>query len=115
GGQPANGSRIDPVRPRNVSLGFTGGEPFQRFSPLELIQLRRPAELYAAGLGALATSAGPSPDELTLELSQAAENRQHQPAVWGGVVGPAVVQALEPGLLGSDFRQNIEQIPGATG
>ena len=60
------------------------------------------AHTYAAGL-----------DQLPLEVFHAAKDGQHQPAVRGGAVGPAVPEGPEPGgaLLG-DGREGIQQVPG---
>ena len=71
-------------------------------APLELVQLRRPAKLHAAGLGALTTSDDQSPDKLTLELGHATEHGQHQPAMGCRGIGPSILEALEAGAAIAD-------------
>ena len=48
--------------------------------------------LYTPRPGALSALARPAPDQLPLELGQTTEDRQHQPAVRSGCVGPGVAQ-----------------------
>ena len=59
------------------------------------------AHTYAAGL-----------DQLPLEVFHAAKDGQHQPAVRGGGVGPAVPEGSELGALLGDGREDIQQVPG---
>jgi len=65
GSSPGNDRMTDSLRSlapegRVLVLGFAGGEPSERLSPLELVQLHRSAKLHAASHGALTTSAGPT-------------------------------------------------------
>jgi hypothetical protein len=68
--------------------------------------------LYAASdcLGAPLTS--PRPDQLALELGEAAQPSEHQATMGGGGVGPGIAQRPEPRLLLGDRREGVEQIPG---
>jgi hypothetical protein len=75
--EPPNRRRIHAVGPTNISLRLASVEPGQRLLPLEGRQLPRPAELHAAILSSLAALARSGPDQLSFELSQTAENRQH--------------------------------------
>src|SRR5262249_30855126 len=70
----------------------------------------RPTETKAAPLGALAALTGASADQFTFELGKAAEDSEHQPAVRGRGVGPAVLQRLEAGAALADLGEHVEQV-----
>jgi hypothetical protein len=58
--------------------------------PLVRRQLEGSAELDAFRHGAVPTIACPLADQLALELGQTTENRQHQPAMRRGRIGPGI-------------------------
>jgi len=72
--------------------GDTGRKASKGFLPLMGAELGRPAEAHAARLRSLAALSGTSPDQVALELCQAAQDREHQPAVRRRGVGPRVHQ-----------------------
>jgi hypothetical protein len=78
-----NRRRINAVGACNVCLSFAVAKPLNRFSALVRTELRRSSEFHSPGHGALTALAGPGPYQLALELSQAAQHREHQPAVGG--------------------------------
>ena len=74
-------------------------------------ELELPTEPDASGLRSLAAFIGPGPDQLPLELSEAAQDRQHQPPVWGGGVGPSIGQGPEP-CPSLPYRiEDVEEVP----
>jgi hypothetical protein len=75
-------------------------------------QFRLAAHDYRASFGALSALAGATADQFPLELGEAAQDRQHQPAVRSGRVGPGIPQGFESGALVGNGTKQIEQIPG---
>jgi hypothetical protein len=96
------------MKPRTSWAGF-------RFLPLKIAELRRAPELHPTSSSPFPTRTRPSPDQFALEFGETTEDRQHEPAMRRGGVGPAVVQALKAGLGIRDLRQDVEQIPRASG
>src|SRR5262249_29376159 len=70
------------------------------------------AKFHALRLGALPALAGALANELALELGQAAEDGEHQLAVWCGGVGPGIAQALEARAAVGDLSEHVQQVPG---
>src|SRR5262249_37301881 len=89
---------------------LAGVQTPQRLLALMRRHLPRPTEANAARLGALAALTGARADQLTLELGKAAEDSEHQPAVSGRGVGPAVLQRLEAGAALADLAEHVEQV-----
>ena len=73
-------------------------------------ELELPAEPYPSGLGSLPAFVSPGPDQLPLELSEAAEDRQHQPAVRGGGIGPGIGQGPEPRPSLPNGIEDVEEV-----
>src|SRR5262249_31010181 len=95
--QSRNGRAIDGIGSSDFSHRLAGVQTLQRFLALMRRHLARPTETNAARLGALAALTGASADQFTFELGKSAEDSEHQPAVRGRGVGPAVLQRLEAG------------------
>src|SRR5262245_4360732 len=68
--------------PSDVRLYFAICEALNSFLPLVRCQRSWTSEFYAIGLRTFAALACPGTDKLALELGQATEYREHQPAVW---------------------------------
>src|SRR5262249_13636154 len=86
----------DAVCASNVRQALTGCTTTLRLLSLERRQLGRAPDMLAAGFGARPASASASPDQLTLELGQAAKYSQHQPAVRCRSVGHASARDRNP-------------------
>ena len=108
--QPADRGGINVVGASDISLRLASGQPLQCFLPLMRRQLARPTEPNTALLRSLAALARPSPDQLTLELSQATKHGQHQPTVGARGIGPSILEALEAGATIEDGRDHVEQV-----
>src|SRR5882724_6109963 len=78
-------------------------------------ELRAAAKSDATRLRAGASLAGTGADQLTLKLSQAAEDGEHQASVRGRGVCPGIAQRCEPGACGGDGGKRVEQVAGAAG
>src|SRR5215831_18671437 len=74
-------------------------------------QDRRTTKSHATLLSALAAFTRPGADQLALKLGQAAENREHQPAVRRSRIGPSVGQRAEPRASLGDGVEDVQQIP----
>jgi hypothetical protein len=74
-----------------------------------------PTHVHAVGLGSRPAFAGPRLDQFFLKFSQAAQDRQHQPAVWSRGIGPGIGQRLEAGASLGDLIQGVEQVPRRSG
>ena len=72
-------------------------------------QLPRAAEPDATLLRTLPALARPGHDQLTLELGQAAEHSQHQPAMGCCGIGPSILEALEAGATFADGSQTLSR------
>ena len=70
--KPSDGRVMRVETARDVRLRLTRGKTRKRFLPLMGAELGRPAEAHAACLRSLATLSGTSPDQVALELCQAA-------------------------------------------
>jgi len=70
--------------------------------------LNCPAAIRAALLGPLAALTSASADQLTLELGETSEHREHQAAMRRGGVGPAVLQRLEASTALADLVEHVE-------
>ena len=73
-------------------------------------ELRLAAQLHAARHGARPAFAGARADQLALELGQAAQDGQHQPAMCCGGVGPCVAQGPETGFAIGDRGEGVQQV-----
>jgi len=93
---------------RYVGLRFALCEPLDRFLPLVWRESRGTTETHATGLGALPAFACTGTNQLALELSQATENREHQPAVRRRGVCPDVFQAAEASFPLANRGQNVQ-------
>src|SRR4029450_8410125 len=109
-----NGGGIDSVGPRNIGLRLASGKARNSLLTLVRCHLARTAELHAAILRPLAALARPGADQLALELRQATENRQHQPAMSRRGVRPCVLERLEAGATIGDRRDDVERLRGLT-
>jgi hypothetical protein len=95
------------VTPANLNETFFCLSPREGFFPsLMWRQLLLPAEPHAAGLGPGPAPSCPRQDWASLELRKSTEDRYHQLAVWGRVVGPCIRQGPEPRT--STARQPIQ-------
>ena len=88
----ADGGVADGIGPADVHQGLTGFPARNGFPPLVVRQFRLAAHYYPASFGALPAFAGATSDQFSLELGEAAQDRQHQPAVRCGRVGPGIPQ-----------------------
>jgi hypothetical protein len=92
--------------------GITAGDGF---ALLVRCQLSGPAHVNTGSLCPGAAFAGPGLDQFALELSQAAQDGQHQPTVRRGGIGPDIRQRFEARATLADLVQRVEQIPGRPG
>src|SRR5260370_41379491 len=92
GRQPADRRMSNIERAGNLARRFAGIEPGERLAPLLGVELEPPTEFDAASHGARATFRCPGQYQFALELSEAAQDGQHQPAMRRGCVGPCVAQ-----------------------
>ena len=83
------------VGPRNLRRRFARFPPRQSFSLLMLSEGRLAAELHAPHLRSLPSLVRPRQDQVPLKLGEAAKDREHQPAMWGGAVCPRITQRAE--------------------
>jgi hypothetical protein len=60
--------------------------------------------------GTLPALASAGLDELALELSQAAKNRQHQPSVRRGGIRPGIGQRLEASASLGDHVEDVQKV-----
>jgi len=90
--KPPDRGRINRIGPSNVGHRLAGGHTLQRLLALMRRHLARPTEAHAAILRTLASLASARADQLTLELGEAAEHREHQAAVRRRGVGPGVLE-----------------------
>jgi hypothetical protein len=90
--QSANGHMTDVVGPSNIRLRFARSKPQECFRTLVGRQGRRTAKTHPAGLCALPALTCTRADQLTLELSNAAQHGDRQAAVRRGGVGPTIGQ-----------------------
>ena len=82
----------------------------QRLPALVVRQFRLAAHYYPASFGALPAFAGATSDQFSLELGEAAQDRQHQPAVRCGRVRPGIPQRFESGALVGDRAEHVQKI-----
>ena len=66
--------------------------------------------VHAGGRCARPAFAGPCLDQFLLKFGQTAQDRQHQPAVRRGGIGPCVGQRPEAGAALADLVQRIQKI-----
>src|SRR5262245_51346880 len=110
--QPANRCFTDIIGPGQVGLDLTSSNALQYFSALVRRQLVRPAEADAASLGADATLISAFADQLTLELSDATEDRNQQTPVHRRCVGPRILERAERRTTIRYLIQQVQQIAG---
>ncbi len=67
---------------------------------------------HALRHGFCASLPGSGSDQLTLELSQAAEHRQHQTSVRGGRVSPCIVERAKRDPALGEAGENVQQVSG---
>ena len=103
------------VGPGDFPGRFASIAPLQSFAPLVGSKLRLAAHLYTSGFGQLSAFAGTRADQLAFKLSQATQNRQHQPAMGSGGIGPWIAQRPKARLFAADCRHGIEKITGRAG
>jgi hypothetical protein len=66
----------------------------------------------ASGLSSLATFTCPGSDQFPFELSQSAQDRQHQSAMRGCGVGPGIGQGFKASPSPGDRVEDIQEIAG---
>jgi hypothetical protein len=115
GGQPGNRTGTYIVAARDLTDGLALVAAANGFLLLVRGELRLAAEAFAVCLGARPALAGADADKLALELGEATEYRQHQPAVRRGGVGPCVPERAEAGFLLGDRRERVQQVAGRAG
>jgi len=71
-------------------------------------ELELAPELHTPGLRPFPPILRPRADQLPFELRQAAQDRQHQPAMRCGGVGPSIGQRPERSALVADLVQRVE-------
>src|SRR5262249_56979135 len=108
--QPANRRLRDAVRPGEIGLPSAIGEALHGLAALVGCELSWPTEFNATLFSTLAAFPRSGADEFALELRQAAEHGQHQPAGRGCRVCPTVLERLEAGAGLADRVQNVEQV-----
>ena len=80
----------DRVAPRNLDAGFASLPARECFALLMRRQLGLAAEPNASGFGADAPLAAPGKDQMTFELRETTQHREHQSAVGGCGIGPGI-------------------------
>jgi hypothetical protein len=78
------------IATRDIHQRLARLAPCQSLLPLMRSELVRAAKAHAALFGTLAAFTRPGADQLALKLGQAAENREHQPAVTAFAEGPVL-------------------------
>lgn len=111
--EPPDRRMMDVVAPGDAAEALALVVPAPGFLLLVGGQLVGAAHLAALRLGSGPSLACPRPDQLALELGQARQHRQHEPAVRRGGVGPWVAQAAEHGALLGQGAQHVEEVPRA--
>src|SRR5262245_8495995 len=102
----------DAVGAGQFCLCFAIGKAPESFCPLMWGEHIWPSKSHSAGLGAGSAFASASTNQLSLELGQATENREHQPAMRRCGVCPCVPETEEAGFTLADGCQYIEQVAG---
>jgi acyl-CoA synthetase (AMP-forming)/AMP-acid ligase II len=102
----------DIVGPAYFHQGLSGFPSRNGLLALVVRQFRLAAHEHPSRFGTLPAFAGATADQFSLELCQATENGQHQPAVWCSRIGPGIPQGFESGALVGNGTQQIEQISG---
>jgi hypothetical protein len=105
----------DVVGPAYFHQGVSGFPSRNGFLALVVRQFRLAAHNHPASFGALPAFASATADQFSLELGEAAQDRQHQPAVRSGRVGPGIPQGFESRALVGNGTKQTEQIPGRPG
>src|SRR3954454_2859289 len=90
-------------RPRDVGQRLASVTSCSGFLLLVVVELRWPAHVLASGLGPGSAVAGALADQMPLELSQATQDCQDEPAVRCGRVGPGISSDLKPAPFSGDF------------
>jgi hypothetical protein len=109
----ATDSRVRDVEgASNLHQALSSRTTCQSFASLVRGQCVLPSELHSSRLGPGAALAGPGKDQATFELSKATKHGEHQPAMWGGGVGPTVREGSKPCTGLRDLIQHVEQVPG---
>jgi hypothetical protein len=72
------------------------------------------AKAHPSLFGALTAFPGAGSDKLSLEFGEAAEHRQHQPAMRRGGIGPRVPERAEAGAALGDVGKDVEQVASRT-
>ena len=90
-----DGADADAVGLRDQAQRLTGHAPLVGFGFLECREDWRPPELHASRHCALAPLAGSFSNQRPLEVSETAEDGEHEATVWRGAIGPGIVQAFE--------------------
>src|SRR5262245_63361236 len=102
----------DVERPCHVCLCFPIRKALKSFCPLVRRESTRPSKPDAPSLGAGSAIASAGTNQLSLELGQTSENREHQPAMRCGGIRPTVLQAAEAGFTLGNGGHDVEQIAG---
>lgn len=102
----------DVVAPPDLSAALAGVPPCNCLPPLVVGQLRLRSGPDPAFPGPAQALAGPGPDQLALELREAAEDRHHEAAVRGGGIGPRVGERPEAGAAFGDLLEDVQQVAG---
>src|SRR5215813_2642613 len=95
--QPADRRLAHAIAARQIGLHSALSEPLDGFLALMGSESLRTSKTHAAGFGALPAVVRTRSDQLALELGQAAEHSEHQPAVRRGRVRPCILQRFEAG------------------
>src|SRR5262249_37754668 len=109
--QPRDGRMAHTIATRDIHQRLARLAPCQSLLPLMRRELVRAAKAHAALFGTLAAFTRPGADQLALKLGQAAENREHQPAVRRSCIRPSVGQRAEPRASLGDGVEDVQQIP----
>jgi len=110
--QPADGGWINSKGPSDVCQRLALGKP-HRLLALMCCQLGWTTEFNATGLGTPTALACSCADKFPLELSQTAEHRDHQLAMWRGAIGPCVLEGTEASPALSQLVEHVEEVASA--
>src|ERR1700716_982432 len=98
------------VRPSDVRKHLSCLPTCNRFLFLMAGQLGFPTKDYSPRLRTFPPLASPRPDPVALELSETAQNGQHQATMCCRSVSPSISQGFEPSPFSGDRPQQIKEI-----
>ena len=113
--QPRDRGVVDAIGPSNSRQRLPALSPSQGFLPLMWGEFGLAAKSYTPLCRLFSALTGSRPDQVPLELGQAAQHSQHQAAVRGSGVGPIVIERPKARLFVGNSRKGVEQVARGTG